>query len=64
MQHLMVVIIIGGFFFSIIWEAKSRYILPYYLMMFPLATIGYEKLFEKGLTIVALFWRKNKKESN
>ncbi len=60
MQHLIVVTIIGGFFFSIIWEAKSRYILPYYLMMFPLTVIGYEKLFEKVLTIVALFWRKNK----
>lgn len=40
-QHLLAVGIVGGFFFSIIWEAKARYILPYYLMMYPMAVIGF-----------------------
>lgn len=40
---LLAVVIIGGFFLSIIWEAKSRYIFPYYVMMYPLAAIGYFK---------------------
>lgn len=40
-QHMLAVAIIGGFFFSIIWEAKARYIFPYYMTMFPLAVIGY-----------------------
>lgn len=38
---LLAVTIIGGFFFSIIWEAKARYIFPYYVMMYPLAVAGY-----------------------
>lgn len=38
---LLAVTIIGGFFFSILWEAKARYIFPYYVMMYPLAAAGY-----------------------
>lgn len=38
---LLAVTIIGGFFLSIIWEAKARYIFPYYVMMYPLAAMGY-----------------------
>lgn len=41
LQHMLAVTIIGGFFFSILWEAKARYIFPYYVMMYPLAAIGY-----------------------
>lgn len=39
--YLLAVTIIGGFFFSILWEAKGRYIFPYYVMMYPLAVTGY-----------------------
>lgn len=46
LQHLLAVAVIGGFFFSILWEAKSRYVLPYYVTMFPLATLGYRGMFE------------------
>lgn len=41
LQHMLAITIIGGFFFSILWEAKARYVLPYYVMMYPLAAIGY-----------------------
>ena len=41
LQHMLAATIIGGFFFSILWEAKARYIFPYYVMMYPLAAIGY-----------------------
>lgn len=47
LQHILPVMIIGGFFFSMIWEAKARYILPYYIAMFPMAGIGYQQLFLK-----------------
>ena len=30
----------GGFFFHILWEAKSRYILLYIVMLFPLVSIN------------------------
>ncbi|MBO4910213.1 MAG: glycosyltransferase family 39 protein [Lachnospiraceae bacterium] len=42
--HILAVTIIGGFLFSIIWEAKARYIMPYYMMMFPASIKGYYKL--------------------
>lgn len=44
LELLLAVVIIGGFFFSILWEAKARYIFPYYVMMYPLAAAGYFKL--------------------
>lgn len=44
LQLFMAVTIIGGFFFSILWEAKARYIFPYYVMMFSYAGIGYVEL--------------------
>lgn len=41
--HVLAVTIIGGFLFSVIWEAKTRYIFPYYMMMFPMALAGYRE---------------------
>lgn len=46
LQHFFAVALIGGFLFCIIWEAKGRYMFPYYISMFPLAVIGYSKLAE------------------
>lgn len=39
--QITAVTVIGGFFLSVIWEAKARYIFPYYVMMFPYAAAGY-----------------------
>ena len=36
---------IGGFIFQMFWEQKSRYCLPYYLALFPLAACGISGLF-------------------
>lgn len=47
LQHILPVMIIGGFLFSMIWEAKARYILPYYIAMFPMAVIGYQQFLPK-----------------
>lgn len=47
LQHILPVMVIGGFFFSMIWEAKARYILPYYIVMFPMAGIGYQQFLLK-----------------
>lgn len=32
--------ILGGFLFSLLWEAKSRYIIPYFVLMLPYAAEG------------------------
>ncbi len=37
---LLVLIFMGGFFFHILWEAKSRYILLYIVILFPLVSIN------------------------
>ena len=44
LQHFLAVALIGGFIFCIIWEAKGRYMFPYYISMFPLSAIGYYKM--------------------
>ena len=49
-NDIFLVTIIGGFLFSIIWEADSRYILPYYICMIPCAFRGWISLAE-GLTL-------------
>ena len=46
LQHMLAATMIGGFFFSIIWEAKARYVLPYYIIMYPMAVLGYGQLFQ------------------
>lgn len=44
LQHVLAVMVIGGFLFSMVWEAKARYIMPYYMGMFPAAVLGYRQL--------------------
>lgn len=44
LQQFFAVALIGGFLFCIIWEAKGRYMFPYYVSMFPLAVAGYDKM--------------------
>lgn len=42
-QLLLLITIFGGVLFSAIWEAMSRYVLPYEIYMIPLAAIGFGK---------------------
>ena len=35
----LITIFIGGFAFHVLWEAKSRYIIPYILVLIPVASI-------------------------
>lgn len=39
-NHVLLIAIIGGLLFSCMWEAKSRYVLPYMFFMVPLAAAG------------------------
>ena len=39
----LVTIFIGGFAFHILWEAKSRYIIPYFVVLIPVASIYIQK---------------------
>ncbi len=42
--YICLVTVIGGFLFSFLWEAKSRYIVEYLVMMLPMAALGYTGL--------------------
>lgn len=45
----LITIFVGGFLFHILWEAKSRYIIPYIVVLIPIASISINKIFiEKG----------------
>ena len=56
--YMGLIAVFGGFLFSIIWEAKTRYVFPYFIIMIPYAAIGfnllvdkiYHKLIQKGHT--------------
>ena len=41
---LLLTIFIGGFLFHTIWEAKSRYIIPYIVVLIPIAAIEINKI--------------------
>ena len=49
MIYAIPIIIIGGFMFSIFWEAKARYIFPYFMIMLPYASIGIDRIYNKEL---------------
>lgn len=57
LHHVLPIMIIGGFFFSLLWEAKTRYVLLYYVGMFPMAALGYRQLMLRAKTLLA-FWRR------
>ncbi len=40
----LITIFIGGFSFHILWEAKSRYIIPYIVVLIPVAAVNIEKI--------------------
>lgn len=43
----LLLIFMGGFVFHIIWEAKSRYIIPYIVVLIPIASIEINKFIKK-----------------
>lgn len=53
--HIVAITIIGGFLFSILWEAKTRYIFSYYPLMFPMAATGYFYLIQTIQSVYSIF---------
>ncbi len=43
-EYLLIAYFIGGFLFSLLWEAKPRYVFPYVFMCIPFAAVGYGRL--------------------
>lgn len=48
-QHqVLLITVFGGFLFTLLWEAKSRYVLPYLILLIPTAAIGWMELWRRG----------------
>lgn len=47
-ELIFAMLFIGAFVFFAVWEAKGRYVAPFYLMLIPYAAVGYYKLYEGG----------------
>ena len=58
-KMILLITIFGGVLFSLLWEAKARYVLPYVIMMIPYAANGCY-LFIKS--ILEKYWRRKEYE--
>ncbi|MCD7835212.1 MAG: hypothetical protein LUG83_00835 [Lachnospiraceae bacterium] len=43
---LLLISVYGGFLFSMMWEAKPRYVFPYFILMIPYAAVGIAELLD------------------
>lgn len=43
-KNVILIIFIGGFLFSLLWESKSRYVMPYVAMLFPYGAYGWYRV--------------------
>ena len=55
-KYALLIAVIGGFFFSLMWEAKTRYVMPYLLMQLPYMAIGVNEI----LKFIEVRYLKNK----
>lgn len=46
-QLLLLLVVLGGFLFHMLWEAKSQYIMPYFILFLPYAAAGLSAIMEK-----------------
>lgn len=43
-NYVLLIGVYGGFLFSLLWEAKPRYVFPYFIIMIPYAAVGIAEL--------------------
>ena len=56
-SYVLLIAVFGGFLFSLVWEAKTRYVMPYLFMQIPYMAIGVNEFTD--------FWdRIHKRENN
>ena len=59
-QVYLIIIVIGGFLFHIMWEAKAQYILPYFIMVIPYSAKGLRDILEDGMSYIRKNYNKSK----
>lgn len=61
-NSILLIVFVGGFLFHILWETKSIYVIPYYIMLIPSASNGFEIVNDKiNEMILKIKDRKNNK---
>jgi hypothetical protein len=53
-QLFFVMLFIGGYIFFIFWEAKARYVVPYFFMLIPYSYPGYVKCVDSAKAITSV----------
>lgn len=56
MQLLVAITFIGGFLFSLLWEAKSRYNLPYMVLMIPCSAAAVSMLADAIVSVISSYF--------
>ncbi len=46
-RMLFFILFLGGFVFFAAWEAKSRYVMPFFFLLIPYSIMGYRKMLEQ-----------------
>ncbi len=61
-QLFFMIVILGGFCFHTIWEAKSQYIYPYFVMLLPCGAAGISDILGRMEERKGLLWRRKRDE--
>lgn len=56
-NHALLIGIFGGFLFSLMWEAKTRYVFPYFIMMLPYAAGGIAEILQRLYALDRFNWK-------
>lgn len=58
--YVVLIAVFGGFLFSLMWEAKPRYVFPYLLMLLPYGAMGVSMLTEWLMRLFKFVWERRK----
>ena len=62
-SFVLTVAFIGGFLFSLIWEAKGRYIFPFFVILIPAASIALDRTIDYGKVLTDKIRARKKKKN-
>ena len=64
MNYFYIIYFIGGFLFSLLWEAKPRYVFPYFYICLPLAAVSLYRITTFLTTWISRLLHDNKRNGD
>ena len=64
MDYFYIIYFIGGFLFSLLWEAKPRYVFPYFYICLPLAAVSLYRITTFLTTWISRLLHDNKRNGD